>query len=63
MWAFAGSYDTFRKESDPTYGKSLFIWRKADGEIRLVDLDAWDWHSLSYRNTYRHTPALTVTDL
>lgn len=63
VWFFAGSYIVFHTGSDPNYEKSLFIWRKPDGEIRLVDLETWDWTTLSYRNTYRRDPALTSNDL
>lgn len=63
-WFFAGTYIVFKPNASPNSEKSLFVWRKADGEIRLVDLSTWDWSQLSYRNTWRKAPQpLIVTDL
>ncbi len=61
-WFFAGTYVVF-KPTGSDQEMSVFIWRKANGEIRLVDLNSWSWSRLEYRNTWRKTPALTVGDL
>lgn len=44
--------------------KHLFVWNRADtGEIRLVDMDTWDWSDFEYHNTWAKNPALTVDNL
>jgi hypothetical protein len=62
VWFFAGTYVDFQATSSHQ-ASSLFVSRGLDGEIRLVDLDSWDWQLGRYANTWARNPALTVDDL
>lgn len=57
----AGYWVHLRSYAGPE--KALFVWNRADGEIRLVDIDTWDWSDFEYHNTWAKTPKLTVDDL
>jgi hypothetical protein len=62
VWFFAGTYVEFKATSSHMQ-TSLFVARKFDGEITLVDLDSWDWKLGWYANEWSRNPALTVNDL
>jgi hypothetical protein len=62
VWFFAGTYVDFRAKGTGQEG-SLFLWKRLDGEIWLVDLSSWDWPTGRYTNTWRRTPALTLADI
>jgi hypothetical protein len=62
VWFFAGTYVEFTATATQKQ-TSLFVARKFDGEITLVDLDSWDWKLGWYANEWRRNPPLTVNEL